>query len=85
MVLQLPFWTTFALSSKWFPRTAGAGYIAFQVLLTGTFVWLAVWLYRKHTPENLGDRWVRPFISGIGGSKLLRAMRFYQELEELGS
>lgn len=85
MVLQFPFWTTFFLSSTWFPGSTGAGYIVLQVAVTGSFVWLAVWLYRKQTLDNLDNRWVRLFISGVGGRKLVEAMRFYAELDQLES
>jgi hypothetical protein len=83
MVLQFPFWTTFYLSDKWFPAAASAGNIIVQVSVTASFTWLAWWLYTKQTPTNLASRWVRVFISGIGGKALLNAMQSYQELEEL--
>ncbi len=83
MVLQFPFWTTFYLSDKWFPGATSVGYIVLQLLVTGSFTWFAWWLYTKQTPTNLDSRWVRVFISGIGGKALLNAMQSYQELEEL--
>ena len=83
MVLQFPFWTTFFLSDTWFPGATSAGYIVLQILVTGSFTWFAWWLYKKFTLTNLDNRWVRVFISGIGGKALLNAMRSYQELEEL--
>ncbi|HET6256186.1 MAG TPA: hypothetical protein VFE32_19065 [Puia sp.] len=83
MVLQIPFWSTFELSDKWFPGQVGAGYILFQVLLTGSFVWLALWLYKKLSLNDRHNRWVRRFLSGIGGREILNAEKFYRELEEL--
>jgi hypothetical protein len=83
MVLQLPFWSTFHLSSKWFPGAVGAGYIVFQFLFTASFVWVALWLYKKLTFKEPENRWVRFFLSGIGGKAIWNALKFYRELEEL--
>ncbi len=83
MVLQLPFWSTFYLSDKWFPGTAGAGYVVVQLLVTGFFIWAAVWLYKKLTFRQPANRWVRFFLSGVGGPGIENALKFYRELEEL--
>ena len=82
-VLQLPFWSTFYLSAKWFPREAGMGSIIVQVLVTVSFIWFALWLYRKLTPDKAGNKWVQFFLSGIGGKGIANATSFYRELEEL--
>src|SRR5450631_261066 len=63
MVLQLPFWTTFQLSNKWFPQDVGWGYLAFQVILTASFTYLAYWLYKSQTIENANKKWVKTLIN----------------------
>jgi hypothetical protein len=83
MVLQLPFWSTFHLSSRWFPGAVGAGYVVFQLLFTAAFVWVALWLYKKLTFKEPENRWVRFFLSGVGGKGIWSALKFYRELEEL--
>ncbi|HTR28950.1 MAG TPA: hypothetical protein VMH27_06755 [Puia sp.] len=83
MVLQLPFWSTFYLSSKWFPGTVGAGYVVFQLLFTAAFVWVALWLYKRLTFKGPENRWVRFFLSGTGGKAILSALDFCRELEDL--
>jgi hypothetical protein len=83
MVLQFPLWTTFFLSSTWFPSQVSVGYIFIQVFLTGSFVWLAIWLYRKISLNNLSNRWVSLFVYGVGGKSVLNALKFYEELGEL--
>lgn len=85
MCLQFPFFTTFYLSNKWFPHEIGAGYILFQVLLTGSFTYLSYWLYKNHTIKNLSKKWFRNMIAGSGGKSVLKAMDFYKELEEFKS
>lgn len=82
MCLQLPFYTTFYLSNKWFPQEVGFGYIVFQLLLTGSFAFLSYWLYQNHKPENLNKKWFRNMIAGSGGKSVMKAMEFYKEMEE---
>lgn len=81
MCIQLPFYTTFYLSSDWFPHSVGWGYIFFQVLLTGTFTFGAYWLYKNHTVENLDKKWMQRLIAGSGGKSVMEALKFYREVE----
>lgn len=81
MVLQLPFWTTFQLSDKWFPHEVGWGYIIFQFLLTTSFTIFAYWLYKNQTLENANKKWVKILIEGSGGKSVMKAIAFYKEIE----
>ena len=81
MVLQFPFWTTLFLSNKWFPHAIGWGYIIFQLLLTGSFTYLAYWLYKNQTIENIDKKWLKNLLAGSGGKSVRKAMEFYKELE----
>ncbi len=85
MVLQLPFWTTFYLSSRWFPSNVGIPYIIFQVLLTGGLAYLAYWLYRNQNIENLDKKWYQTLIAGSGGRSVKNALAFYKEIETFKS
>ena len=82
MFLQIPFWTTFYLSSEWFPKSVGIGFIIFQCLFTGSFCLLTVWLYRNCTIKNADKRWVKIFIKGTGGKSVQAALSFYAEMEQ---
>ena len=82
MVLQFPFWTTFYLSSKWFPHAVSWGYIIFQFLMTASFTWLAYWLYKNQTMANAGKKWMKTLIGGSGGNSVMKALAFYKEIEE---
>lgn len=81
MVLQFPFWTTFYLSNRWFPQDVGLAYIIFQVVLTGAFTYLAYWLYKNQTLENLDKKWYQRLIAGSGGKSVMEAIDFYKEIE----
>lgn len=82
MCLQIPFYTTFYLTNQWFPHEVGPGYIIFQVMLTGSFVFLSYWLYKNHKPENLDKKWFRNMIAGSGGKSVMKAMEFYKEMAD---
>ena len=82
MILQLPFWTTFYLSNRWFPQDIGLPYIIFQIVITGSFIYLTYWLYKIHKPENLSKKWFRNLIAGSGGKSVEKALEFYKEMEE---
>jgi lysylphosphatidylglycerol synthetase-like protein (DUF2156 family) len=81
IVLQLPFWTTFYLSNRWFPNSVDWGYITFQFLFTGSFGWIAYWLYKNQTLENANKKWVKLLIEGSGGKSVLKAIEFSREIE----
>ena len=82
MCLQFPFFTTFYLSNNWFPQDVGLTYIFFQIILTGSFIYFSVWLYKNHKPENLNKKWFRNLIAGSGGKSVEKAIEFYREIEE---
>lgn len=82
MCLQIPFYTTFYLSNKWFPKDVSAGYIILQVTMTVTFVFFTYWLYKNHKPENLDKKWFRNLIAGSGGKSVMKAIEFYKEMED---
>lgn len=81
MVLQLPFWTTFYLSDRWFPSNIGVPYMIFQILLTGGFTYLAFWLYRNQHVDNLDKKWYKTLMAGSGGRSIREALAFYKEIE----
>ncbi|SDD77930.1 hypothetical protein [Niabella drilacis] len=85
MCFQFPFYTTFYLTNKWFPQEVGLGYIVFQAVLTGSFIYFSFWLYKNHKPENLDKKWFRDLIAGSGGKSVIKAMTFYKEMEAYNS
>lgn len=85
MVLQLPFWTTIYLDNSWFPSSVGGYYIIFQILFTGTFTLIAIWLYKNQKIENLNKTWYKKLLAGSGGSSVEKALQFYKELESFKS
>jgi hypothetical protein len=82
MTLQFPFFTTFYLSSSWFPQSAPIGLIILQGAITSAFTYLSFWLYKNQTIENMDKKWFKVFYSGSGGKRIEEAFSFYKELEE---
>jgi hypothetical protein len=85
MVLQFPFWSTFFLSSTWFPGHTPPAFIAIQIAVTGLLTYIAFWLYRNLTLANRDNFWIKIFISSVGGKEVVAAMGFYKELEDLSA
>lgn len=81
MCLQIPFFTTFYLSNRWFPQEVGLPYIIFQIAMTGSFIYLTYWLYKNHKPENLNKKWFRNLIAGSGGKSVEKAIEFYRDMD----
>jgi hypothetical protein len=81
MTLQFPFFTTFFLSSSWFPQSTPVGLIILQVGITGAFTYLSIWLYKNQTIENMDKKWFKLFYKGSGGKRIEEALAFYKELE----
>jgi hypothetical protein len=82
VLLQLPFWSTFFLSDKWFPQHTPWGFIVLQIIITGSFTWLAIWLYINQIPANMDKKWFKVLFNGSGGKAVNKAMAYYNEIEE---
>jgi len=82
MYLQTPFFTTFYLSSNWFPQLTPLPYTLFQLALTGAAVYSSWWIYRNMTAENLNNKLIKGLLNGSGRETVQKAMEFYKEIEE---
>lgn len=81
MYLQTPFFSTFYLSSIWFPTTAGWPFILFQVVFTVASIYSSIWIYKHMTLENIDHKLVKSLLSGSGRETVRKAMDFYNEIE----
>jgi lysylphosphatidylglycerol synthetase-like protein (DUF2156 family) len=82
MFLQLPFWTTFYLSSAWFPQQVSWVYLVFQLLFTAVFTWAAHWLYKNISLDQAHKKWMWLLINGSGGKHVQQALTFFKEIEQ---
>ncbi|PWJ58737.1 hypothetical protein CLV98_103103 [Dyadobacter jejuensis] len=80
-VLQLPFYTTFYLSSSWFSGSVGWGFVVLRVSIILAFVVGAIWLYKAIKMDNLHKPWLKKLVIGAGGGAIIKAQAIYEELE----
>jgi len=82
MYLQTPFFTTFYLSSNWFPHISPWPYTLFQLILTGAAVYSSWWIFKNMKIEKMDNKLVNGLLNGSGRETVLKAMDFYKEIEE---
>ncbi len=82
MYLQTPFFTTFYLSSNWFPQNAGWPFILFQVVFTVASIYSSIWTYKHMNLENIDHKIIKSLLSGSGRETVKKAMDFYKEIED---
>lgn len=81
VVIQIPFYTTFHLSSNWFPAQASTPWLLIQMIITGIFTLASVYAFIQFKPENVDKKWVKWMISSAGGSQIERSLEDLKELE----
>jgi len=81
MILQTPFWCTFWYSQQLVDH-GGSTFWIINLTVVALFISLSVYLYNKLTYKNIHIRWVKAFIEGFGGKKLIKAMEFMNEIED---
>lgn len=82
MYLQTPFFTTFYLSSNWFPHLSPWPYTLFQLVMTAAAVYSSWWVYKNMRLENMENKLVKSLLTGSGRETVQKAMDFYKEIEE---
>jgi hypothetical protein len=82
MYLQTPFFTTFYLSSNWFPQDAPLPYTILQLTFTAAAIYSSWWIYRNMTPENIDHRLIKSLLNGSGHDTVQKAIDFYKEVED---
>jgi len=82
MYLQTPFFSTFYLSSNWFPQNSPLAYTIFQLVFTAASVYSSYWVYKNMTIENIDNKMIRSLLLGSGRETVRKAMDFYEEIEE---
>jgi hypothetical protein len=81
MILQAPLWCTFWYNQQ-LVEHGGATFWLINLAVVSFFVILSVYLYQKLTYKNIHIKWVKAFIEGFGGKKLIKAMEFLNDIEE---
>lgn len=82
MYLQTPFFTTFYLSSNWFPQLTPWPYTLFQLVMTAAGVYSSWWVFQNMKIEKMDNKLVKGLLNGSGRETVQKAMDFYKEVEE---
>lgn len=80
LFLQLPLWTTFYWSNAMWEH-AGFWVYLINGLITGSFLFAALWLFFNIRYENRDKRWFRLLFHGKEWDPVLRSMELLKELE----
>jgi len=78
--LQLPFYTTWYINSNMIVHGHMITWIL-QILITGVFTWITVWLFININEKNLEKKWLRNLINGTGFNSINQAMDFVNEID----
>jgi hypothetical protein len=80
LFLQLPLWTTFYWSHAMWEDATLWMYVI-NGLITGSFLFAALWLFFNIRYENKDKRWFRLIFKGKEWDPVLRAMELLKEVE----
>lgn len=80
LFLQLPLWTTFYWSSAMWEH-AGLWVYLVNGLITGSFLFAALWLFFNIRYENRDKKWFRLIFRGKEWDPVLRSMDLLKQLE----
>ncbi len=80
LFLQLPLWTTFYWNETMFTN---GNYLlwAFQVVVTVSFCYLAIWLFFNISIENRDKRWFQLIFKGREWQPILQSMELLNQLD----
>lgn len=81
LFLQLPLWTTFYLHSGML-ETGNTPWLILQAVVTISFSYLAIWLFKNIKYENKDKKWFRLLFNGAEWVPIIKSMELLKEVEE---
>jgi len=81
MFLQLPVWTTFYWNNAML-ENGNMALLILQAIVTGSFTFLAVWLFFNIKYENREKKWFRLIFRGKEWDPMIKSMELLQQIEE---
>lgn len=82
LLLQLPVWTTFYLNEGML-KNGNIWIYLIQFLVTGSFTYLAIWLFLNIKFENKDKKWFRMIFDGNEWNPVMKSMELLGEIEAL--
>lgn len=80
LFLQLPIWTTFYWNKSML-QNGNILLYALQVIVTGSFVFVAIWLFRNIKYENRDKKWFKLIFSGNEWKPVMKSMELLDEIK----
>jgi hypothetical protein len=81
LFLQLPLWTTFYWNQSMLDNGSTGLYIL-QILVTGSFTFIAIWLFIHIRYENRDKKWFRAIFNGKEWNPVIKAMELLHQVSE---
>jgi len=81
LFLQLPVWTTFYWNKSMLVNGNIALYLL-QIVITGSFTFVAVWLFRNIKNENKDKKWFRLIFNGNEWTPLIKSIELLNQVKE---
>jgi hypothetical protein len=81
LFLQLPVWTTFYWNKTMLLNGNTLLYVL-QIMITGSFTFVAVWLFRNIKNENKDKKWFRLIFNGNEWTPMLKSIELLNQVKE---
>lgn len=81
LMLQLPFWTTFYLSSSWV-ASGNTVFWIIQIIITLAFAGIASWLFINIRYENKEKRWFKFLFGSYEWTPIMKAQEMLVQINE---
>ncbi len=81
LFLQLPVWTTFYWNESML-ENGNAWLYALQIIITGSFTYLAIWLFFNIRYENKDKKWFRLIFNGKEWNPVITSMELLSQIKE---
>ena len=82
--LQLPIWTTFYLNKSML-ENGNIWLYAFQIIMTASFTYLAIWLFLNIKYENKDKKWFSVIVSGIEWDPVMKSLELLNQINEFSN
>ena len=80
LFLQLPFWTILHLN-KTMLENGNGWFFVIQFIITGSFIFMGIWLFFNIKYENRDKKWFRLFFNGPEWTPLIKSIELCRDIE----
>ena len=81
VLLQLPFWTTWYLSTDMI-KNPDLLYWIVNIMIIGLFTYFTIWLFRNIKIENIDKKWIKWLFSDAEWNSVIKAKDLLDQIED---